>query len=131
MLKTISLKNIEYSIHTKPILQGVTLKCSENERLCIFGENGAGKSTLMKVICGHIDDFDGVIEKQGHIRFVYVPQEFDPKWGVVKIAKYIKDEAGDTLTKKVFNFGNSLGFDLEKNKDALCGSLSGGQQKIL
>jgi ATPase subunit of ABC transporter with duplicated ATPase domains len=129
--KNISLKNVEYSIREKPILQGVSFRCSENERLCIFGENGAGKSTLLKILCGQVEADSGIIDKQGHIRFVYVPQEFDHKYKEVTIEGYIKELAGDKFLQKVFNYGNELGFNIEKNKEALCGSLSGGQQKIV
>ena len=131
MQKNISLKNVEYSIREKPILQGVSFRCGENERLCIFGENGAGKSTLLKILCGQVEADSGIIDKQGHIRFVYVPQEFDHKYKDVTIEGYIKELAGDKFLQKVFNYGNELGFNIEKNKEALCGSLSGGQQKIV
>lgn len=131
MLKTLSFKNIEYGVNGKPILRGVSFRCSENERLCIFGENGAGKSTLLKIICGQIEDYDGQIEKQGHIRFVYVPQEFSQEFKDISVEEYIKQEATITLEKKVSAYATRLGFNVEKNKNALCGKLSGGQQKIL
>lgn len=131
MLKTISLKNIEYSIHQKPILQGVSFRCSENERICIFGENGAGKSTLLKIITGALEADSGKIDKQGHIRFLYVPQEFDQTYKEKTIEMYIEEMAGKTLFKKVYLNAIDLGFNLEKHKTKVCGSLSGGQQKIL
>lgn len=131
MQKTISLKNIEYSIHQKPILQGVSFRCTENERICIFGENGAGKSTLLKIICGFIDTDAGTIDKQGHIRFVYVPQEFDQNFKDKTIENFIAENASENLYKKTYANGLALGFNLEKHKDKLCSSLSGGQQKIL
>lgn len=131
MLKTVSLKKIEYSVGQKHILQGVSFVCTENERVCIFGENGAGKSTLLKIICGDIEADGGTIQKQGHIRFKYVPQEFDQVFKDQTIEAYIKSQAGEAFYKKTYSIGNNLGFNLEKNKDHLCGSLSGGQQKIL
>lgn len=131
MLKTISLKSIEYSIQEKPILQGVSFRCNENERLCIFGENGAGKSTLLKIICGQIEADAGVVEKQGHIRFVYVPQEFGHEHKDTTIDKYIHSQAGPAVYGKAYSFTKDLGFDAEKHKTKTCGSLSGGQQKIL
>ncbi len=131
MQKNISLKNVEYSIREKPILQGVSFKCSENERLCIFGENGAGKSTLLKILCGQVEPDSGIVDKQGHIRFFYVSQEFDHKYKEVKIADYIKELAGDKLAGRVFTYAKEIGFDAEKHKNSLCGSLSGGQQKIV
>jgi len=131
MLKTISAKNVHYTVDGKNILQGVSFKCTQNERLCIFGENGAGKSTLLKIVCGEILPDDGSVERQGHIRFIYVPQEFGRKYEENTIEEYIKENAGESLYKKVFLNGTKLGFDLEKHKDKYCGSLSGGQQKIL
>ncbi|MDQ5961644.1 MAG: ATP-binding cassette, subfamily er 3, partial [Patescibacteria group bacterium] len=131
MQKTISVKNVEYAVHEKPILQGVSFRCAEDERICIFGENGAGKSTLLKIICGELEPDSGSVEKQGHIRFVFVPQEFDHSHQDLLIEEFIKEKAGETLSKKVHMFAKMLGFHVEKHKDTKCGRLSGGQQKIL
>ena len=131
MQKTISLKNIEYAVQEKPILQDVSFRCSVAERLCIFGENGAGKSTLLKILCGQLDPDGGTIERQGHIRFLYVPQEFDSRYQEKTLEEYIKDEGGESLSKKIFSIAKTLGFNVETNKEKLCGQLSGGQQKIL
>jgi ATPase subunit of ABC transporter with duplicated ATPase domains len=131
MQKTISLRNIEFAIREKPILQGVSFRCTDDERLCIFGENGAGKSTLLKILCGQVEHDSGTVEKQGHIRIVYVPQEFDQAYKEQTVQEYIKGQANETLSKKVFIHAQTLGFNAEKNKAAICGSLSGGQQKIL
>ncbi len=131
MQKSISLKNIEYSIHEKPILQGVSFRCGEHERLCIFGENGAGKSTLLKILCGRLEPDEGTILKEGRLRFEYVPQEFDQEWNGISIEEYIKKQAGEALYKKVYALALALGFKMEREMSKLCGSLSGGQQKIL
>lgn len=131
MQKRISVKHIEYAINEKPILQGISFHCDEKERLCIFGENGAGKSTLLKIICDQITPDEGQVVKQGHIRFVYVPQEFDQAHKQSTVRDFIKTQAGDTLYKKVINYAEILGLKLEDHLEKLCGSLSGGQQKIL
>ncbi len=139
MQKTIVVKNIEYTIHEKPILQGVSFRCNEKERLCIFGENGAGKSTLLKIICNQLEPDAGIIEKQGHIRFEYVPQEFGVQYKDTTVDEYIRTLAGDKLYQRAAGFAKDLGFDVGgdiskdklSNKTKTCGSLSGGQQKIL
>lgn len=131
MQKSISLKHIQYSVHNKHLLDDVSFRCTTNERLCIFGENGAGKSTLFKILCGQIEPDSGVVERNGHIRFVYVPQEFDHAYLSHSIESYIRECAGETVFKKVYSIGLELGFNLERNKDKLCQNLSGGQQKIL
>lgn len=131
MIKTISLKNITQSYFEKTILEGVSFKCTEQEKICIVGENGTGKSTILKIIAGTNEPTSGAIEKNAHIRCYYVTQEFDKADTELTIEGYISKRAGASLFKKVFDLGRTIGFDLEKNKDALCGSLSGGQQKVL
>ena len=131
MLKTVSLKNVSYAIREKPILDGVSFRCTENERLCIFGENGAGKSTLLKILSGALTPDGGTIEKQGHIRFVYVPQEFDAAFKEASVDAYLRQNAGDALYGKAMALIEGLGFAASKYKEETCGSLSGGQQKIL
>ena len=89
MQKSINLKHIQYSVHNKHILDGVSFRCTVDERLCIFGENGAGKSTLFKIICGLIEPDSGVVEKQGHLRFVYVPQEFEQSFFSNRLQEFV------------------------------------------
>ncbi len=131
MQKILSIKNIEFGINEKPILQGVSFSCSDKERLCIFGENGTGKSTLLKIITGSLELDNGVVEKQGHIRLLYVPQEFDQQYYPQTVEEYIETQAGSAFSKKVEDISDALGFNSEKNKLKRCGSLSGGQQKII
>ena len=131
MLKTISLKNISQSFMERTILDGASLKVSEGQRLCIVGENGAGKSTLLKIIAGVLEPTKGSLEKNGHIRAHYVPQEYSKENLGKTIGGYIDTNAGISLTPKVYRFGKILGFNLEKNVDKHCHELSGGQQKIL
>lgn len=131
MVKTISLKNIGHSFTEKPLLEAVSLKCTEDEKVCIVGDNGSGKSTLLKIIAGVIEPNKGSLEKSGHIRTLYVPQEFVAGDASVTVAEYVAANAGVTLEKKVFALGKELGFDLAKHAAKECRLLSGGQQKIL
>lgn len=160
-MKAINLKKIEYSYGERHVFSNVSLKCTEKERFCILGENGVGKSTLLKIMCGEIEADAGSIEKTGHIRAVYVPQEFSHESAKKTVAEYIESNVGVSLTKRVKSIALELGFDIEKasgigalsevealntskekkegkkvsdkigDKPALCGSFSGGQQKIL
>ncbi len=131
MTKTISLKNISHSFLERPILEGVSFKVDADERLCIVGDNGTGKSTLLKIITGAIEPSSGTVATTGHVRTYYVSQEFSKEDAVRTIEEYILAHASVTLYKKIFAFGKTLGFDLEKNTTKECGLLSGGQQKIL
>ncbi len=130
-MKVINLKKVSYSYGERSVFTNVSLKCSENERLCILGENGTGKSTLLKIISGQLEPEAGMVEKNSHIRAIYVPQEFPPEYSKQTVTEYIEKLVGITSLKKVQNEAEELGFSVEKHSKTLCGSLSGGQQKIL
>ncbi len=55
----ITLKNIQLSYGSAPLLDGIDLAIDKGERICLLGRNGAGKSTLMKVILGELAPDDG------------------------------------------------------------------------
>ncbi len=131
MQKTITIKNIVFSYTEKPLLKGVSFKCTEGERLCILGENGCGKSTLLKIIAGDIDSFEGNIDKSTHMRIAYVPQEFEPKEFETTVSDYMIKRAGVTVAKRVDDIAKKLGLDISRIMNRTCGSLSGGQQKLL
>jgi ATP-binding cassette subfamily F protein uup len=115
----------------KSILKGISFRLNTTERLALFGENGAGKSTLLKILVGEYEADEGEIYKEGHVRFVYVAQEFSKKNFEKTIYEYILENAGIQYLNKVFKTGQELGYDLEKNQNKKCSELSGGQQKIL
>lgn len=52
--------SFSYSYGNKKILNNISFKIFENDRLCIIGPNGSGKTTLLKSLC-NILDFQGYI----------------------------------------------------------------------
>lgn len=131
MAKTIALKNITLAFSERIILDDVSFRFTDQDKICIVGENGTGKSTLLKLITGTEEVTEGNIEKQGHIRCHYVAQEFNKADMELTVEGYITKYGGPALFKKVFMHSVTLGFDLEKVRAKDCRSLSGGQQKIL
>lgn len=131
MEKTIALKNIEYTIADRTILRDVTFRATTRERLCLFGENGAGKSTLFRIITKELEADDGCIEHKGHIRFQSVSQEFPQDAMTLTVEEYIFSRGSRGVYNKVSSIAEELGYSPTKNKDKICKSLSGGQQKIL
>ncbi len=131
MKKLITVKNIVYSHSDTPLLKGVSFRCEEGERLCILGENGSGKSTLLKIIAGEIEPESGIIDKSMHMRISYVPQEFEAAYGDATVSQYMEKKAGLTVTKRIATIAKELGLNVDRIADRTCGSLSGGQQKLL
>jgi len=71
----LTLRNIQLSYGTAPILNGIQLSIDKGERLCLVGRNGAGKSTLMKIIAEEIQADDGHIEKTQGLSVARLVQE--------------------------------------------------------
>lgn len=61
----IEIKDLNYYIKNKPILQNINLQIQDGEFCSIIGPNGAGKSTLIKTIVGLINDHSGIIKIDG------------------------------------------------------------------
>jgi len=57
----LELKNINYSINGKNILNNINLKFDDKKIVVITGANGSGKSTLVKLIMGLIQPTSGQV----------------------------------------------------------------------
>ena len=56
----IEASKLSFSYGNKKILNNISFKIFENDRLCIIGPNGSGKTTLLKSLC-NILDFQGSV----------------------------------------------------------------------
>ncbi|MEJ2729078.1 MAG: ABC transporter ATP-binding protein [Deltaproteobacteria bacterium] len=57
----LEIDNIRVRYSGLPVLQGISLKISVGETVCVLGSNGAGKSTLIRTIMGTQPAFEGRI----------------------------------------------------------------------
>src|ERR1700754_2360683 len=73
----IQLKDIALTFGGTPLLSGVELSVSANERVCLIGRNGSGKSTLLRIAAGLVegDRASRFVHPGAPIR--YLPQEPD------------------------------------------------------
>lgn len=71
----IALNNITVSFGTRILLDDLSLKLGNKERIGLVGLNGSGKSTLMKIINGSYKVDIGSIIKSKHYSIGYLPQE--------------------------------------------------------
>src|SRR5207247_1827384 len=73
----IQLKDIALTFGGTPLLSGVELSVSANERVCLIGRNGSGKSTLLKIAAGLVEADQGSRFVQPGATIRYLPQEPD------------------------------------------------------
>ena len=71
----LTLQNAELAFGMHPLLDRADLVVAEDERIGLIGRNGTGKSSLLKVIAGHADLDDGLIQRADGLRVVMVEQE--------------------------------------------------------
>ncbi|MCA6111925.1 ABC-F family ATP-binding cassette domain-containing protein [Bradyrhizobium cenepequi] len=73
----IQLKDIRLTFGGTPLLTGVELSVSAEERVCLIGRNGSGKSTLLKIAAGLVEPDAGSRFVQPGATIRYLPQEPD------------------------------------------------------
>jgi len=73
----IQLKDIKLTFGGTPLLSGVELSVSSDERVCLIGRNGSGKSTLLKIAAGLVESDSGSRFVQPGATIRYLPQEPD------------------------------------------------------
>ena len=71
----LSLSNAHLAYGHVPLLNGTGLSLESGERVALIGRNGTGKSSLMKILAGLELPDDGILQVQGRLNRVYVPQE--------------------------------------------------------
>ena len=73
----IQLRDIRLTFGGTPLLTGVELSVSPEERVCLIGRNGSGKSTLLKIAAGLVEADSGTRFVQPGSTIRYLPQEPD------------------------------------------------------
>src|SRR5712664_4215010 len=73
----IQLKDIKLTFGGTPLLSGVELSVSSDERVCLIGRNGSGKSTLLRIAAGLVEADSGSRFVQPGATIRYLPQEPD------------------------------------------------------
>jgi ATP-binding cassette subfamily F protein uup len=71
----LSLSQAHLAFGHVALLDGASLSLEAGDRVGLIGRNGAGKSSLLKILAGLDKPDDGLVQVQGGLRRVYVPQE--------------------------------------------------------
>jgi len=67
------IENLHYKIAGKNLIEGLTTRILQKDRIAIVGHNGSGKSTLLKLLLGRIEPNKGSIDK-GEFKIGYFDQ---------------------------------------------------------
>jgi len=80
-LSLLTIENITKSYFHRTVLDHVSLRIQEGDRLGFIGPNGAGKTTLFKIINGKENPETGQIIKPGNVIIGYLTQHIDDASG--------------------------------------------------
>lgn len=91
----ISLKNVTFSYHQKPVLQEINWSVWPEQFIGIIGPNGSGKTTLLKLISGIL------IPQEGNIKLFNEDIKTIPRKKMAKIVSVVPQESFIAYNYKV------------------------------
>ena len=115
----------------QPVLNRVTLRIDNDDRVALLGANGNGKSTLVKLLAGRLAPFSGKVTRADKLSIAYFAQhqldELDEQGSPYT---HVRQLMGDAQESKVRARAGAIGFS-GKAADTLVKSLSGGEKARL
>ncbi|HEU0082448.1 MAG TPA: ABC-F family ATP-binding cassette domain-containing protein, partial [Bradyrhizobium sp.] len=114
-----------------PVLNRVTLRIDNDDRIALLGANGNGKSTLVKLLAGRLAPFSGNVTRADKLSVAYFAQhqldELNEDGSPYDHVRKLMPEAPES---KVRGRVGAIGFS-GKAGDTLVKSLSGGEKARL
>jgi ATP-binding cassette, subfamily F, member 3 len=114
-----------------PVLNRVTLRIDNDDRIALLGSNGNGKSTLVKLLANRLAPFSGKVTRADKISIAYFAQhqldELNEDGSPYDHVRKLMPDAPET---KVRGRTGAIGFS-GKAGDTLVKSLSGGEKARL
>src|ERR1041385_6710552 len=114
-----------------PVLNRVTLRIDDDDRIALLGANGNGKSTLVKLLAGRLAPFSGKITRADKLSVAYFAQhQLDELNEDGSPYDHVRKLMPDAPESKVRGRVGAIGFS-GKAGDPLVNSLSGGEKARL
>lgn len=107
----LSKLSLQFPLYAEPLLNEVSLKIKQGEKICVSGEEGSGKTVLLQVIGGLYTDFKGGLIYNGH---PINSLNLDQLRGLIGDNFSMEDLFDGTLAENV-----SMGRDYITNQDIL------------
>jgi ATP-binding cassette subfamily F protein 3 len=113
------------------VLNRVTLRIDNDDRVALLGANGNGKSTLVKLLAGRLAPFSGKVTRADKLSIAYFAQhQLDELDEAGSPYSHVRKLMPDAPESKVRARAGAIGFS-GKAADTLVKSLSGGEKARL
>jgi ATP-binding cassette, subfamily F, member 3 len=128
----IALDNVSVGYDPKsPVLNRVTLRIDNDDRIALLGANGNGKSTLVKLLASRLPPFSGSVTRAEKLSIAYFAQhQLDELNEEASAHDHIRKLMPGAPEAKVRGRAGAIGFS-GKAADTLVKSLSGGEKARL
>src|SRR5881275_337996 len=128
----IALDNVSVGYDPKsPVLNRVTLRIDNDDRIALLGSNGNGKSTLVKLLAGKLPPFSGHLTRAEKLSIAYFAQhQLDELNLDGSPYDHVRKLLPDMPESKVRARVGAIGFS-GKAGDTVVKSLSGGEKARL
>jgi ATP-binding cassette subfamily F protein 3 len=128
----IALDNVSVGYDPKsPVLNRVTLRIDNDDRIALLGANGNGKSTLVKLLANRLPPFSGSVTRAEKLSIAYFAQhQLDELNEEASTHDHIRKLMPGAPEAKVRGRAGAIGFS-GKAADTLVKSLSGGEKARL
>jgi ATP-binding cassette, subfamily F, member 3 len=116
---------------SRPVLNRVTLRIDNDDRIALLGSNGNGKSTLVKLLADRLKPFSGTITRADKLAIAYFAQhQLDELNEQASVYDHVRKLMMDAPEAKVRARAGAIGFS-GKAADTKVASLSGGEKARL
>jgi ATP-binding cassette, subfamily F, member 3 len=115
----------------EPVLNGLTLRIDNDDRIALLGANGNGKSTLVKLIAARLKPFAGTITKAPRLKIAYFAQhQLDELNSDASPYDHVRKLMPEASEAKVRAVAGAIGFSAQA-ADKPVAALSGGEKARL
>ncbi|MFP4172638.1 MAG: ribosomal protection-like ABC-F family protein [Candidatus Hydrogenedentota bacterium] len=73
-MSLVRLDNVVKTYSGEHVLDGVSFRVEEGQKVGLIGRNGTGKSTLIRLITGEVEPDSGTVERMRRARFAHLAQ---------------------------------------------------------
>jgi ATP-binding cassette subfamily F protein 3 len=115
----------------QPVLNRVSLRIDNDDRIALLGANGNGKSTLVKLLAGRLAPFSGTVTRADKLSIAYFAQhQLDELSEDGSAYSHVRKLMPDAPEAKVRGRAGAIGFS-GKAADTPVKNLSGGEKARL